>query len=51
MAGYSRPLSKGELRFIKRQKRRIIIWCGVVLCFVLAAMVGVLYLLASKDLH
>jgi hypothetical protein len=48
MAGYSRPLSKSELRFIRRQKRRLVIWCGVVVCFVLAAMVGMFLLLAKR---
>jgi hypothetical protein len=48
MAGYSRPWSKGELRYMRRQKMRTITWCGVVVCFALAAMVGVLYLLSSQ---
>jgi hypothetical protein len=51
MAGYSRPLSKSELRFIRRQKLRIIIWCGVLVCFVLAAMVGIFWLLSNSGPH
>jgi len=51
MASYKRPLSKAELRFINRQKRRTVIWCGVLVGFVLAAMVGVLWLMSSRGPH
>jgi hypothetical protein len=51
MASYKRPLSKAELRFIRRQKVRIIVWCGVLVCFVLAVMIGMFLLLARQDLH
>ncbi len=51
MAGYSRPLSKGELRFIKMQRRRIIVWCGVVVVLVLTALIGVLWLMSNSGPH
>ena len=51
MAGYSRPFSKGELRYIRHKKMRTITWCGVVVCLALAALVGLLYLMANSGPH
>jgi len=45
MAGYSRPLSRNELRQIRRQKQRIFFWSAAAVCFVLTALVGLLYLM------
>ncbi len=45
MAGYNRPLSRGELRRLKRKRRRTILWYGVGISVILAAVVGLLYVL------
>ncbi|GEM_PF-1900119 len=45
MAGYRRPLSRSELRQIRRQKGRIIIWCGVAVFLALISVVGLVCLM------
>jgi len=51
MASYRRPLSKNELRQIRRQKTRIVAWCGVAVCCTLAAITGLLYLMYKMKPH
>ncbi len=45
MAGYKRPLSQGELRQIRREKKRVLFWIALVICIAIAGVVGLIYLL------
>jgi hypothetical protein len=45
VAGYRRPLSRGELQQIRRQKMRLGFFCGLGIVFGLAAVSGVIYLM------
>jgi len=51
MASYKRPFSKSELRQIRRQKRRIFVWCAVALFLCLAALSGMLYIMYAMNPH
>lgn len=50
-AGYRRPFSAGELRQIRRQKRREVVACGVAVTVVLSGMVGLLYVIYEHSLR
>ncbi len=48
---YRRPLSEGELRDIRRQKRRAVMFCGVAVSVVLTGMIGLLKALYEHGLR
>lgn len=43
MAGYKRPLSRGELRYIYRQRMRAVVWSALLVLFALAFVIAILY--------
>jgi hypothetical protein len=43
--GYKRPLSRGELRRMRRERRRIITWSALVVFLALAGVAGLIYLI------
>ena len=45
MAGYSRPLSRSELRQIKKKKLSTFGWCAAGVVIAMAAIAGLLYAL------
>ena len=45
VAGYQRPLSRGELRQIRRERRRVVFWTALVILLAIAGVVGLIYLL------
>ena len=51
MAGYKRPLSKNELRQIRRQRWRIISVCAFVVILALVAVSGIIYVMYSVKPH
>ncbi len=48
---YRRPLSESELRQIRRQKRREVVFCGVAVSVVLTGMVGLLYAIYEHSMR
>jgi hypothetical protein len=51
MAGYKRPLSRSELRYIRRKRLSTFLWCAVAVLFVLAGVVGLFYLIYEFNPH
>ena len=45
VAGYRRSLSRGELQQIRRQKMRVLFFCGLVTVSALGVVSGVIYLM------
>lgn len=51
VTGYRRPPSRSELRQMRRQRMRLVMFCGLALVFILGAVAGLIYLMYAFALR